>query len=648
MNDQQPPLGNPGNPGNPLPTRRSRRAERKNAAGWRHVHRLTPALRGGAGAIGALGIVVFIVFQNLQSLLESAVVEGLGGPAAGEGRFGVFRLLPALIREHPLITAAVVGGIVVVLIAVMIGLWLSWKFTRFRIDSSGVYLRTGIVARTERSASHDRVQSVDISLPFIPRLFGLASLVFDVAGGSDSDITISYLKRADAETLREEILGHVRSERQRAQGGGSSVPSDPHHAAEVPGTDAETTASADGSGSENGSVPATTTASDAPTAPLGQRLLTRRARALQTHATEAVEDLSVSLRELLAPYRLSPTAGEEGRLLRVPLHRLLAAALLSSTVIVSALLVVGLLAGIFVVGIFVSPRALVTTVFAIIPGILALVGVVKSELGFANFTVALTQDGLRVSHGFASTTNRTIPLDRIQAVKLTQPLLWRINGWWRAEFTMASEGSDDSSSHNVLLPVGSSDDVMLMLGLCLPDPRPFETDARSLVLAGMIGPAAKDSDPGNADHAGAASAEREAASAEHAYRGRPKASAWFDFFTWKRNAHALTGTLSLIRSGRVTRALELIPHARVQALTLRQGPLQRGLDLATIALHISPGPIHPHFVHLPAAEAHQLFHQHAHVTRAAREELDAHAQGVGSRSQHANSRNYASTGEVYP
>src|SRR5699024_1653928 len=132
------------------------------------------------------------------------------------------------------------------------------------------------------------------------------------------------------------------------------------------------------------------------------------------------------------------------------------------------------------------------------------------------------------------------------------------------------------------------------------------------VLAGMLGPAA---------------GGPEAAAAERFYHGRPRSSTWLDPITWKRNAHALTGTLSLIRSGRLSRVLEFVPHARVQALTLRQGPVQRRIGVSTIALHISPGPIAPHFVHLPAAEAQHLFHQHAHVTRVARVELDAHTQG---------------------
>lgn len=189
QNHPQPPQG----------TSQAPRPAADDPAPWRYVHRLTPVLKGGAGLIAVLGVIIVIVFQNLQTVLEDLVVEGIGGEGRDSGGFGVIRLLPTLIREHPLITAAVIGVVVFALVITAVLLWLSWRFTRFRVDDSGVFLRTGVLARTERSAAHDRVQSVDITLPFIPRLLGLASLVFDVAGGSDSDITISYLKRPQAE-----------------------------------------------------------------------------------------------------------------------------------------------------------------------------------------------------------------------------------------------------------------------------------------------------------------------------------------------------------------------------------------------------------------------------------------------------------------
>lgn len=589
------------------------------------MHRLTPVLRGGAGVVAAVGVVIAILVQNLQALLENFWIERMGGTGRGVGM--LFRALVAFVREHPLISLAIVAGLVAIVVIVLLMLWLSWRNMRFRVDGTGVYLRSGVLAKHEKSAAHDRVQSVDISLPFIPRLFGLASLVFDVAGGSDSNITITYLSRADAEALREEILGHLRGRRAaRAGAAGPGAgpgqgqepgqsPSGPQQdgPAGHPAPQGAGSAAGAGATSAAGDRPqaSSTRLTDAPTAPLGQRLLSRHAAGLQQHAAAAADDLSGSLRELLAPYRLSPTAGEEGRLLRVPLHRLVLSALLSTSVLVSVIIMIALVVGAVVVSIVVSPAALATSLFAFIPGILALVGVLRSELGRANFTVALTQDGLRVSYGLASTTNRIIPLDRIQAVKLAQPLLWRPAGWWRAEFTIASDASDNETQ-NVLLPVGSVDDVMLMLGLCLPDPRPVGTDARSLVLAGMQGPFA---------------GGPEARAAESAYRSRPRSSRWVDPVTWKRNAHALTGTLALVRSGRLSRTLELVPHARVQALSLRQGPIQRALGLSTIALHISPGPIRPHFVHLPQAEAHHLFDRHVDVTRQAREELDAHTRG---------------------
>lgn len=603
---------------------------------WKHVHPLTPVLKGGAGIVAAFGVAFYIVLQNLQDIAQSLVVDAVGGESEDTGFFEGIGLLGPFFREHPGYVLAGLGVLLLVLAVIGLGLWLSWKAMRYRIDAAGVHLRTGVLSKKEKSASHDRVQSVDISLPFLPRLLGLASLVFDVAGGADSDVTISYLKRSRAEELREEILSHLRGLRAGPQGtsqpgassraGGSAEAGAGAGAApgaavgtegEQPGTGPVAPGTA-GPGHEDAQTPGDDArAAAAADAPLGQRLVSRRRlqdlqHGLQHEATGVAEDLSATLAELLAPYRLQPQAEAEGRLVRVPFHRLMASAALSTVMLMSVLGIVLLAVLVILLFVFVGPEAGGPTLGGLIPAVIAIASVFRSEASLANFSVAVTQDGLRVSHGLASTTNRIIPLDRIQAVKLTQPVLWRIPGWWRATFTLASEGRSDDQAQSVLLPVGGVDDVMLMLGLAMPDPRTAPgTDARELVLAGMQGPMAGEA-PGGA---------------ESQFCGRPRASRWLDPFTWRRNAHALTGTFALIRSGRLTRTLEFVPHARVQSMRLHQGPLQRGLGLSSIQLHISPGPITPQLFHLEAADAARLFEEHAQRTRLAREELDTELEG---------------------
>ena len=91
-----------------------------------------------------------------------------------------------------------------------------------------------------------------------------------------------------------------------------------------------------------------------------------------------------------------------------------------------------------------------------------------------NFTAAISPDGIRLRYGLLDTQAQTLPPGRIQALKVTQPPLWRIFGWYRMQVNVAGYGgpgrNGEGASRTTLLPVGHLADVMTMLSLVLPDP----------------------------------------------------------------------------------------------------------------------------------------------------------------------------------
>ena len=91
-----------------------------------------------------------------------------------------------------------------------------------------------------------------------------------------------------------------------------------------------------------------------------------------------------------------------------------------------------------------------------------------------NFTAAISPDGIRLRYGLLDTQAQTLPPGRIQALRVSQPPLWRIFGWYRIQVNVAgygAAGSDgEGSSRTTLLPVGTFADVITMLALVLPDP----------------------------------------------------------------------------------------------------------------------------------------------------------------------------------
>ncbi len=77
-----------------------------------------------------------------------------------------------------------------------------------------------------------------------------------------------------------------------------------------------------------------------------------------------------------------------------------------------------------------QPEMLVFLIFAI-GGPAVAVG--TRILALFDFTVAESPDGLRLRSGLLSTQHQTVPPGRVQAVRISQPVLWRGRDWVRLE-----------------------------------------------------------------------------------------------------------------------------------------------------------------------------------------------------------------------
>ena len=216
--------------------------------------------------------------------------------------------------------------------------------------------------------------------------------------------------------------------------------------------------------------------------------------------------------------------------------------------------------------------------------------------GEANFTAAVSPDGIRLRSGLLETRAQTIPPGRVQALRLRQPLLWRRKDWWRVDVTIAGYygGAEASkTTSNLLLPVGDRRAALDAMWLVLPDLG--VQDPLGLLDEAMTG-----SGP----------SERFVTS--------PRAARWVDPWSWRRNGYAVTGRGLVIREGRFTRSVVLVPHERTQSLALQQGPLQRRLGLTSFTLHVSAGPVAPVVPHLADAEATRLLLEQDERARTAR------------------------------
>lgn len=86
---------------------------------------------------------------------------------------------------------------------------MSWAFTKYRVDGSELRIERGWLFRRSRHIRIDRLQAVDIVRPVLARLFGLAELRLEVAGGGRTEAPLAYLTELDAARLRAELLARA-------------------------------------------------------------------------------------------------------------------------------------------------------------------------------------------------------------------------------------------------------------------------------------------------------------------------------------------------------------------------------------------------------------------------------------------------------
>ncbi|WP_404382151.1 PH domain-containing protein [Knoellia locipacati] len=427
---------------------------------------------------------------------------------------------------------SLVASAVIVAGLAVIGLigWLSWRYSKFRVAAGQIELRKGWLFREHRQVPLERVQAIEISRPLLAQLTGLSQVIVQSAGGGDSHLKLAFLGAGRAEEVRRELVA-LAGRRDEAP----------------PGAVTLARVGADGAPS------ATTTA---------------------------------------------PVDPDEGReVLRVPNSRLFVATILhGGTIFLGA---VALLTASVAIAAYGSSFEALTGAAIALPALGPLAfGIVVNRVGellkHGNFRLADTGSAARIQHGLTDKRTTTVPLHRIQAVGMVQPLWWRPLGWWRVNVNVAGIGHDptgnDDKNDTTVLPVGTLDQALEVLALL--DPALSADDLRRAALGD---------------------------GREGGWTLVSERAKVFDRLSWRRSGFAASPHSLMVRSGRYWRRVSVMPHARVQSLTLAQGPLDRRLDLATVTLVSTPGPVSVSIQHLAAGTAAELLREEAARARDARQ-----------------------------
>ena len=272
----------------------------------------------------------------------------------------------------------------------------------------------------------------------------------------------------------------------------------------------------------------------------------------------------------------------ERQLLIVPTGQLVASLLLSGP----GLMAEAILAGVVVLAI-VAPGSVGPVVgggTAVILG--SATALWQRFNGEYHLTVAEAPDGLRLRAGLVETSAETIPRGRVQALRMTEPLIWRPFGWCRVEVDLAGKATSGRQNRaarkagRALLPVGSHQQAAWLVDRVMP---------------GV---------PQTLSHP-------------------PRRARWKSPLRFRNLSWGLNETYAVTTSGRVRKATDWVALAKVQSIRRVEGPVQRRLRLASIHLDTAGRSVHAELRDPDRRESEDLMANLPEVCRKAREREQA-------------------------
>ena len=558
------------------------------------LHWLTPILKTWQLV---LALLAFLAYQNLQEIRElSEQAENYH-----------------LLDDVGLVVLVVLVGVVAFLAIMGLYAYVSWRCMSYTLDAKSITLHQGIIFKNKRSVYLERIQSVDINRTLVARLLGLGTVRIESAGGSGSNLDLSYLKNSELAGIRAQLLEAAFAAKAPHEGAAMGMQA----MGAVPGQfDA-------GQGAAPGAqVPGQMPAPGVPAGAPGQMTTASGAPAGQVPAAGAQvvaqpggqmpgQYVQGGHYTQAGQYGAGQYAAgaqlEEQTLYSVSSTRLIGSYLLNPALALSLVGVIAIIiAGVFALSGVSDAGAIMGAGFGLFAAASAMASSLWGRFNHDfNFSLAVSRVGLRLHGGLTQTYSRTLPPNRIHAVELTQPLMWRLKGWWRVEVLTAgvsgaSEGTDSTGENKAnftadsLLPVGDWGQALYALWLVIPELASANPQALLSNMAYGVGTA----NP-SGDHLWCA----------------PGRTRWLDPLLYKRNAVAVTDTAVLIRAGRFKRRLIVLTHERSQSLALSQGPFERLVDVANIKFDMVPGSIKPVIRHLDTGQARQLWAHQAHRAR---------------------------------
>jgi len=473
---------------------------------------------------------------------------------------------PNLRPEHPTRWIGAMGAVVLLIAAAVV---VDFLATRFALEAEALVIRSGAWKRVTRSIPYVRIQGVSTSQSVAQRLLGVGTLRVDTgAGGVAAEALLESLRWREVQQLRETLL------RARDHGGLTAVPM------------ADTVADA----AAPSAAPVAATRAPSPEVAItlatldDEELLLAGATSMQLLV---ILGAAVGLVERLGDQWVSLVFSEQVRGVAAQLPAGGGAGLL--------LLAAGVVVGLSVLA------------------VLWLGVVIATWVRYRGFRLSRVGGALVREYGWLHRRTASTPMARVQAVTLHESpprrLARRMEVRLKSAGGMAVQMSGDEPDVPVLLPLVRAAAANDAVAHVFPDaqvavqaaapvpgwrrasPRSWVRTGveRSAVLAAVLAPLAVLFGSG----------------VWQLLWALPLLWALTPL-AWRVRGAGVAGAYLVVREGWLLRITWVVPVAKLQQVQLRQGPLQRGLRLATVRLTTAGLGGVADVVDLPVADARML------------------------------------------
>lgn len=409
-----------------------------------------------------------------------------------------------------------------------------WAMFRYRLESDELVIDSGVLSRQRRVIPLARIQNIDLRQSAIERLAGVAEIRLETAsGGGETEASLAVLALTEARTLQTELM------RRRS---------------EIRGAERR--------------------AGDSPGSSDGQARLTAPPRQL----------LRLSLGQLAIAGATSNEAGLFAAGLATGLEVVgNTGALDPLTDWIESVFQEGATAGVMAA---ITTGAILALAFILMGWILS---VFISVIRYYGFTLTRNDDDIRREFGLLSRHRSTVPLERVQAVRIEESILRRPFGLVALKVETAGGGQQQgqrSGETEAFVPIARKRDVGPLLREVFPDARfdgvelhpvsPISRRRSFLRLAVPVLGATLVATPLLGPH--------------WLWLLALLIPAWlYAGAEYRARGWARPGGHALVRGGVLTRVNWVVPEDKIQTLHLHETPFQRRLGLASLLVDTAAG-----------------------------------------------------------